>query len=545
LKLTVSTIAILIFTALATQAHPAAAAATPAWCSALGSNRVDFSGDIKAATDEPDPRNALKELVGRLCKPDAESTAHLSDLEAARQKWSQRLDLADADWADVADYATLGQGERMAGSVQLNTHGQTLGIGDTLKLAWSSYDALNQYARIRSDTGRSGDLALDHNYFVDALGARLTELGRFAYVRWCLESTRPVQWAMCQGDVAQLDLKKVATELRANKVYSGADKTRVRIEVDAFKPVLAAQPAKVKDLVSRDPAYGQLFDAGAAARKEWAARARTDAALLDLVAAMDDARATNSRRAAAGCEDKTWAAWKGAVAALPAKTFDGMHDDRENAQTFLDLAMAPLLNNPRVYLASVALTTCVALSQERNAPVDVLLRTLNRRMVRWPGTRGPRTATETAIMTAGVTLDDRDAKLEYPEANRDVSGGGGNGGARQGSGSGVVASVSPSGKTVKLEFKKQMAKGTICTEFKDTNHIEQIRDDGQIQYRRICLKSKAVTFDKADPPQTVVPRYAEGVKPGMFASVIEDVVTAAWTKQDAPVPSVVFGVAVK
>jgi hypothetical protein len=541
MKLVVGTVAIVAFTSFATRD----AAAAPAWCSALGNNRVDFGGDIKDALDEPDPHNALKDLVGRLCKPDAESTARLSDLEAARQKWSQRLDLTEADWADVADYATLGQGERMAGGVQLNTHGQSLGIGDSLKLAWSSYDALDQYARLRSDVGRSGDLALDHNYFVDALGSKLTETGRFAYVKWCVESKRPVQWAMCQGDVAQLDLKKLAAELRANKAYGGADKMRVRIEVEAFKPVLVAHAAKLKELVAGDPAYGQLFDAGAAARKEWEGRSRSDAALLALAATMDDARATNSRRAAAGCEDKTWSAWKGAVATLPAKTFDGMHDDRENAQTFLDLALAPLLSSPRVYLASVAVTTCVALSQDRNAPQDVLLRSLNRRMLRWPGTRGPRTATETAIMTNGVTLDDRDAKLEYPEAYRDFSGGGGNDGVRNGSGSGVVEKISPSGKTVTIEFKKQMAKGTICTEFKDTNHIEQIRDDGQLQYRRNCVKSKAVTFNKADPPQTVNPRYAEGVKPGVFASVIEDVVTAVWAKQGAPVPSLVFGVAVK
>src|SRR5262245_60764681 len=87
-----------------------AAAGAPAWCSAIGNNRIDASGDIKDATDNDDPRNALRDLVGRMCKPDAEATAHMAELEAARQKWSQRLDLTEADWADVADYATLGQG---------------------------------------------------------------------------------------------------------------------------------------------------------------------------------------------------------------------------------------------------------------------------------------------------------------------------------------------------------------------------------------------------------------------------------------------------
>ena len=90
-----------------------------------------------------------------------------------------------------------------------------------------------------------------------------------------------------------------------------------------------------------------------------------------------------------------------------------------------------------------------------------------------------------------------------------------------------------------------VCKGTLCTEFKETNHLEQIRDDGQLQYRVVCLHRKAVTYNKAAPPQTVVARYAEGLKAGQFASVIEDVVTGVWSKQDAPVPSFVFGVAVK
>jgi hypothetical protein len=520
-----------------------AAAQVPAWCAGVKNNRIDVSGDLGRALRDDEPRDTLKNLAGRLCQPDAEAAAHLPELEAARQKWSKRLDLIEADWADVADYATLGQGERMNGKVRINTDGQELGIGESVKRPWSAYDALDQYVTISSDTGlASGSFALDHNYFVDALGAGLTELGRFAYVKGCVGTKRPVQWAMCQGDVAALDLKRVASELRANKAYGGADKMRVRIEVDELKPALVAHAARVKSLIAGDPAYGQLFEAASAARKEWDGRARTDAALIALAAAMDDARATNSRRALAGCEDKTWTAWKGALGTMPAKKFEGMHDDHEGGQNFLALAIGPMLGNPRVYLASVALITCVTLSQERGAPRDVLIRSLGDRMVRWPGARGPRTATETAIMTAGITLDDRDAKLEYPEAYRDFGGGGGSHG---GGGSGVVGSVAPSGKTATVEFKKQMAKCTSCQEWKDTNHITAIRDNGQLTYERTCVKSQTVTCDKSDRPQIVNARYVEGVKPGMFVSVIEDVVTAAWAKPGAPVPTLVCGVPVK
>ena len=117
---------------------------------------------------------------------------------------------------------------------------------------------------------------------------------------------------------------------------------------------------------------------------------------------MDDARATNSRKAFAGCEDKTWAAWKAAMATVPAKKFEGMHDDRENGKSFVDTAMGPIISNPSVYLASVAMHHLHdRRAGARTRTHDILIRLLGDAMQRWPGYRGPRTATQTAIMTAG------------------------------------------------------------------------------------------------------------------------------------------------
>jgi hypothetical protein len=521
------------------------AIAEPGWCSAIGQNRLDSSGSLKDATEDEDPRNALKNLVARMCKPDAESKEHMQDLEAARQRWSARLDLTEEDWADVADYATLGQGERMNGQVRINTAGQEMGIGDTLKRAWTSFDALDQYAMLSAEAGASGDLALDFNYLADALGAKLTETGRFAYVKRCIKSSRneTVQWAMCQADVDKLDPKKIGAELRANKVYSGADKVRVRIEVDALKPVLTAHSARVKKLVASDPGYGKLFEIAAATTKEWEGRAKSDAALLELAAEMDDARATKSRKAFAGCEDKTWAAWKAAMAAtVPAKKFEGMRDDRENGKSFVDTAMGPIITTPSVYLASAAMVTCMTVGQERNAHHDILIRLLGDAMQRWPGFRGPRTAAQTGILTAGIVLDDRDAKLEYPGVDRPFDGGGG---SRSGGGSGVIGALKPSGKTTTVEFKKQMVKQVQCAQARSTNRVTQIRPDGSLIYESICVKNETVTVDKSDRPQTVNPRYLEGVKPGMFISIIEDVAVATWAKPGTAAPTMVFGVALK
>jgi hypothetical protein len=38
------------------------------------------------------------------------------------------------------------------------------------------------------------------------------------------------------------------------------------------------------------------------------------------------------------------------------------------------------------------------------------------------------------------------------------------------------------------------------------------------------------------------PRYLEGVKPGMYVSITEDVVVGAWAQPDAATPTMVFGV---
>ncbi|MGE0547448.1 MAG: hypothetical protein AB7R00_10340 [Kofleriaceae bacterium] len=521
------------------------ATAAPAWCSAIGNNRVDSFGGVDSTVKGDDPRNVVMNVVGMMCKPDGEANARMKELEATRQRWMQRLEMTEADWGDAVQYAMLGQGDRMNGDVRINTMGQEMGIGHKLKRAWTSFDAIDQYAMIMVDAGASGDLALDENYLVDAFGTKLTETGRLAYVRKCVRGSNngPVQWAMCQGDVAKLDLKKVGAELRANTAYDGADKMRIRIEIDELKPLLAAHAAKVKKLIASDPGYAKIFELADAARKEWDGRYKTDAALIELATAMDDARATNSRKAFTGCSDKTWAAWKTAMmATVPAKKFEGMRDDRENGKHFIDTAMGPIIGSPTVYLASIALATCMTVGQERDVKRDVFVRYLGDAMERWPGFRGPRTATHTAVLAAGVEFDDRDVKLEYPDVTRDF---GGAGGSRSGGGAGVIGKLKPSGQTVTVEFKKQMVKQTQCAQSKSTNRITQIRSDGVLVYESYCTKWETVTVDKSDSPQTVNPRYLEGVKPGMYVTIIEDVVVATWAKPGAAIPTKVFGVALK
>ena len=513
-----------------------AAAAPPAWCSGTGGNRVDSSGSIKDAIEDTDPRNALRNLVARICNPGTDDEDAMSDLEAARKKWSTRLELTEADWADVAAYATLGQGERMAGEIHLLNDSE-----QARKRPWSSFDNIDQYVWLNSELGASDSLTLDHNYLADGFGARLSETGRLAYIRDCINGNGPVQWAMCQGDIDRLDLKKALAEVRENKAYGGWEKIRLRIVIADLKVKLTEHAAKVKQLVASDPGYAKMFDAAAAARKEWDERLKTDAALIALVDKMDDARITNSRSGFAGCADTTWAAWKAAMATVPAKKYEGMHDDRGNGKSFLDDAITPIVNSPEAYLASVAFITCMTVGQEHDAKRDVLVRELGAGMQYWPGFRGPRTAAESAILMAGITLDDRDAKLDYPKKSRPFSSGSG---YRSGGGAGVVSKLTPSGTTTTVDFKAIMVKQVQCAQSRQTNRVVQIRSDGVLQYEVVCIRNETVTVNKADGPQKVNPKYLDGVHPGVYASIVEDVVAATW-KPGAAVPSTVFGVALK
>jgi hypothetical protein len=515
-----------------------AAANVPAWCSGIGQEPVRPTGTLEMNLANEDPRDAIPSIVARICRPSSDDTEHMDELEAARKKWSARLDLAEADWSDAAEYATLGHADTRGNEVALENRGEER--DKALRRPFSVWDSMDQWYWLSTPAGASGDLTMDRNYVADALGSKLSEVGRFAYIRWCLETKNPVQWAMCEGDIERLDSKKLAAELRQNQDYGGWQKMRVRIAVHALKAALAEHAARVKKLIASDPGYAKIFELAAATRKDWEGRSKADAALLELASAMDDARIANSKRAFAGCEDKTWAAWKAAVTAtVPAKSYEGKHDDRAGGKLFLDSATPPLVGNPTAYLASVALVTCMMVGQDDTAKRDLFIRDLGDALSDWPGFRGPRTAVETAILLGGISLDDRDARLEFPHMRRPF--GGGNFGS-SGGGQGVVAALKPSGGTVTVEFKKQMVKQLQCAQARQTGRITQIRPDGSLIYETVCVKQELVTVDKSDRPQTVSPRYLEGVKPGMYVSITEDVVVGAWAQPDAATPTMVFGV---
>ena len=511
-----------------------ASAALPAWCSTPGLDLASHGDDhnVEGALKKDEAAWALYYLVGATCSKDKDVDEHRGELEEARKYWNQKLDMTEADWADVAQWAMAGQGDRYPNS---NSH---LRVDD--KKTWATYDAIEQFEALTFQNA-------DQHYLMDAFGANVTETARLAYVESCIRKDNEFEarWALCQPDIDAFDPKKVTVELRAAHPTGddqpvGYQRTIIRMRNALVREGLVAHAADVKALIAKDEAYGKLFAISAAARKEWEARAKTSADLIALVYAMDNARVSNSRKALDGCDEKTWAAWSAEVAKIPAKEFEGMRDEAGGGGLIMDKAMGPIMRRPETYLASVAVAICQAQSPDR----DRLAKNMAQSMERWPGFRGPRDAALTAMLSAAITLDDRDAHLRFPSVNREwfggrdyASGGGG--------GEGLIASVKADGKKAHVVFVAKIVNQVQCAESRQTNRITRIDASGQLIYEQQCIKSKNVKVNTAADPQDVNVRYANGLKAGAYASISGGINQAVWASPTATVPSFIFGVPVK
>ena len=489
----------------------AAQAEVPAWCSGTKGERVEFYG-LDHALSGDSVAESVHDLVGALCKPDGDAKGKHAELESQRKAWSEKLGMNDADWADAAEW-----------SVAMASMRSNASLGRQDKKRWSAMSPLDQFALISNDIGQNYDAA----YMADAFADKLSESGRAAYLDHCLGSNEhEVTWAMCQADADAYDFKRLAAEVSSDKAHTGFDRFLVRLNGYLLKEKLVEHAAKVKAAKASDPAYGKMFELADATRKTWTGLWRTDAALLDLALTMDDARVTDSRKAFEGCDDKTWAAWKTAIGGIPAKRFAAVHPDEYRAHFLTDL-VAVVGTDPRGYLAASAMYTCNAGGKR-----DPLLRYIGEAFQRWSGYRGPRTATETAIRSAGLELDDRSAQIDYPAVDREWfernwgSSGGGNG---------PLSAVKAQGDKVHLEFAAKMETVPVCLQSRRTNHLTAIRSDGTLVYQVDCVKEGTQTVNRASRPLDVKPRYVVGVHAGQNVDVVEDAVIAVWGKPGVPV----------
>jgi hypothetical protein len=502
------------------------APASYAWC-----KDVQSDDDLERALSD-DFDWGLPAISGSLCKPEDDKTRAARDqIEARRQAWMAKLHLTEADWAtDVIEWGNIDFSRR-----------NTPYISPNHKAAWSTIGPVEQFALIAIDTGMSDSFALANGaetYMADAF--KPTEAGRLAYVIECIKSddVRPVLWATCQADIEALDFKKIAAELRADKGRSMHDRMVVRRAYAQIQDRLAKHPARVKELFAKDPAYAKMFEIAKAARKEWQENVRGRAEALAVVAAMDDARVTNSKKALDGCVEKAWPHFTAAVSKLGAKRFENITDDRKNGVTFTENALGAVLATPEGYLAANALVSC------QGQQYDYLNKNLGDGLAYRPGFRGPRTAAMTAIRAANLELDERGAKISYPDFRLPLAMGDSK---TKGDGyvKGVVASVKTEGDLVKITFPKSSGNQEYCASSKRTGRISRIDGSGNIYYESVCLKYATERIDTTPAPVTVDKRYAAGVKPGVYVATVGGIVEAVWAKSSSPMPNAAFGALLK
>jgi len=520
----------IVTVALGWMSH-SALAGEPAFCKGEDFKASPYNFGIIAQQDTDDPRGLVRELVEFTCSTDPAIDAKRGELDKLRAEWSKNFAMSEADWADAVAYVK----EHGAGGNDLSIQANTL----------ASLSPVDQFAAITNGFENVGS---DPAYIADALDSSLTEVGRLGFLVGCSKEgsvTREdggmAMWAICQGDVDKLDLAKFATEIRSDTSHSGVERMRVRIKLYTTREQLKKNAELAQKLIKKDDAYKKLFDAAAKGRADWAKNLGGNKDLLDLVQAMDSAVMFHSRKQFAGCQDKTAAALATAVATMPAKSFTGMHDDREDPFNGFAAAAGPVLvNTPVVNLAATAYTLC----HQKTATG----RFLSRYLQEVPGMRGPRGAAFWQLLQQKFELDD--TKLKEPPLPRLGSRPFDSSGGEITSAGGVVKSVKPNKAKAVVALEKTSRKQEDCVKEHVTNRIVGIRDSGSVEYERICDKWAIVTHDTTWQDFTVTAETAKLLKPGFlfsstYGSGMDGDVIATWPSKDAKVPGMVLGAKLK
>jgi hypothetical protein len=509
-----------------------AAAAPPAWCKGVNAGPADVS-----RLSSTDVKEVLKTFVSAACVFSPEVDAHRAEIEAARQAWTKRLGMVEADWADAAAYSVTRDDSTIRATPS----------SDVLAAA----APIDQYAIIaKVSEGDSETYAkLDTMYAADMFESNLSQLGRFAFLTTtCFDQGRypavdsdgmlgtEVSWAICQADFERFDLAKFLDEVRSAST-DGAVKMKLRVAAFDLPKRMRDHAADVQQMLKRDDGNRKAFDVAAKARAEWSSGIGKNAKLLELVLAMDSAQLAQSRKQLDGCEAKTTAALADAVATMPARAFAGMHDERNNPIAgFASSAGPVLVQSPAVNLAAIAFVEC--------APDSAISAFLKDSLANGPGLRGPRNAALSGIKAARIVHDKMNAKLTFP-SSRPYGRAYPDGHVAVMSRGGVITSVKRNGELLTIGLEKNLVKQQDCLKSHSTGRVQQVRGDGSVIYERVCDKSGTVVHDYTWINFEVSAKYASWLRPGVQFSSVEKDVIAIWPSKNAKAPSMVLGGAVK
>ena len=505
-----------------------------------------YNSDADDVADD----TALMNVVGASCQANGEDNAKFhAQLAAARARWAKRLHMSDADWADAAVWIRLDPTSRGSREIMPREHA-----------SYSEMSPIDQFAQLSHVSWLGAG-----SYLADALGPKLTEAGRVAYLQNCLrdkyaspgkDTGGPASWALCWGDVESLDLDKLAAELRSDTTHDGADKMTVRIE--AWKLAGQLIPKRRAELDRADPVYKKLVEIADTARKSWAASPD----LVALVGALEDAHAKQSRsHQVEQCADKSRSALAAQVSALPSTLFAHMpmlpgnggesapkRVDRRNRSQHkpaddsgaYDIPshklLAALVTTPDGYLAADALALCAS-----DGDATELAEELGRALGDAPSLRGPRGAALAAMLASQLEPDARGEEIEYPKPGTSVKLG-----AVQNpmSSRGIIKKLTRHGDTIHIEYDGKNVTATLCNSYRETNHITAIQDDGRLQYERVCDGHETVHYNDAPKPIDVPLVDGAALKPGLTIEYAHGVMMA-WAKTTDARPVVALGIALK
>jgi hypothetical protein len=511
-----------------------AQAAPAPWCHGTTfSDQDDDASDLSAA----EPERVLEALAKTACSTNPAVDAQRGQIDRAREAWGKKYGLVGADWADMIAYSKINGYTFEADLSTKNLAGLT---------------PIDQFIAIENGlVGHNQTPIADQIYAADALGTHLTQTGRLAFLTKVCFKEPPLfvgdhglaaTWAICQADLDAFDLQKLYAELRSDTAHDPADRMYLRFVAHDAPAQIANVRKREQALLANDAEYKRVFAVAAKAAATWQGAVAKQPDLLQLAQDMDGAVLSHSRRAYAGCAARTEAALEHAVATIPAKAFDRMYDVRDAPDSgFGAKAAAVLANNPLVYLAGTAFALC--------QPTTGRAAYLTAAFGEMPGFRGPRSAAQTALLTAEFKFDDMSKKkLPVPGTGHRPIGSVVKGANTMTAG-GVVKGLKPKKNLVQVNLQKTLIKQEDCVKEHSTHRITRIRSDGTIQYQSICDKWAVVTHDHTWSNFTLAPPTTKWLKRGeMFSANYgrdDGDVIAVWPNKRAKRPSLVLGAKVK
>ncbi|MFT3697180.1 MAG: hypothetical protein QM831_28820 [Kofleriaceae bacterium] len=340
----------LVLAAMAGVAH----ANPAAWCGGVTRDAtftIEANGAFKYNSERDDLADvdAFANVVLASCSNDRVAVKYRRELEAARQRWTKRLQMRESDWADALPFADQRDvGDRRKLRIDLPNKG----------FAVAELSPVYQYLAL-------WNLDFEHAYsMMDDVAQWATQAERVGFVARCLEpeTQDPVQFLMCAADAEQLDLAKLDDELRGND--GPASRMTVRLIAERTLRRFLERRVAFKAHVKQDSAYRQLVEAAKTELTRWSGKdpniTRLQLQQYKLATAMDSKKPIE-------CEAALTKELNAYLASIPIADYQKAYEATPRSP------IGPLIrlvqSTPEGYLTSSNYAECVQLHGE-NSPLS-------------------------------------------------------------------------------------------------------------------------------------------------------------------------------